>query len=234
MFEISKLCVYYGEMMILRDLSLSIDRGEIVSLLGANGSGKTTAMNAVSGLVRVHSGSISFIGETITGWPSTRIVEAGLVQVPEGRKIFPMLTVHENLRVGGYTSRARKGRAKSYEQVFAMFPTLRERQRQMAGTLSGGEQQMLAIGRALMAQPILLMLDEPSLGLAPLVVQHVFRIVEEISHRGMTVCLVEQNVRQALSVSARAYVLEEGTVALSGSGKDLAGNDHVRKAYLGM
>jgi branched-chain amino acid transport system ATP-binding protein len=234
MFEISELCVYYGEMMILRDLSLSIEGGEIVSLLGANGAGKTTAMNAVSGLVRAHSGSISFMGKTITGWSSTKIVDAGLVQVPEGRRIFPMLTVRENLRVGGYSSRARKERAENYERVFTMFPPLRERQRQMAGTLSGGEQQMLAIGRALMAHPILLMLDEPSLGLAPLVVQHVFRIVQEISEKGMTIFLVEQNVRQALSISERAYVLEEGTVTLSGSGKDLAGNDHVRKAFLGM
>jgi branched-chain amino acid transport system ATP-binding protein len=234
MFEISELCVCYGQMIILRDLSLFIHQGEIVSMLGPNGAGKTTTMNAISGLVRVRSGSISFLGETITGWPSTRIVEVGLVQVPEGRRIFPLLTVRENLRVGGYARRARKGRGEGFDRIYAMFPTLRERQGQTAGTLSGGEQQMLAIGRALMAQPVLLMLDEPSLGLAPLVVQHVFRIVQEINQKGMTIFLVEQNVRQALNISERAYVLEEGTITLSGRGKDLAKDDHVKRAYLGM
>ena len=234
MLEIANLYVSYGDMAVLRDVSLSISRQEIVSLVGSNGAGKTTTLNAISGLIPAQSGTIAFLGEPISGWPSQRIVGAGLVQVPEGRKIFPLLKVSENLRVGSYPSRARAKRAQSFEEVYNMFPILKEREDQLAGTLSGGEQQMLAIARALMSQPALLMLDEPSLGLAPLVVGQVFRTVRAINQSGTTIFLVEQNVHQVLSMSDRAYVLEEGKISLSGSGPALLGNEHVKKVYLGM
>ncbi len=234
MLEIANLYVSYGDMSVLRDLSLKISAQETVSLVGSNGVGKTTTLNAISGLIPSRSGSITFLGERIDNWSSQRIVNAGVVQVPEGRRIFPLLKVAENLRLGSYSRRARQKRGQTLDEIYTMFPILKARASQMAGTLSGGEQQMLAIGRALMSEPLLLMLDEPSLGLAPLVVRQVFRIVETINKKGTTVFLVEQNVHQALSISQRGYVLEEGSISLSDAGKALLANEHVKKAYLGM
>ena len=234
MFEIDKLEVSYGDLQILHGVSLSIHENEVVSLVGSNGSGKTTIINAISGIIPHQSGSISFLGERIDRLPSHKRVEIGLVQVPEGRRVFPELTVFENLRVGSYVPRAREERSASFKVIFDMFPILKNRENQMAGTLSGGEQQMLAIARALMSKPKILMLDEPSLGLAPLIVSEIYRIVEKINQKGLTVFLVEQNVKQALSLCQRAYVLENGKIVLSGEGEALLENDQVRKAYLGI
>jgi branched-chain amino acid transport system ATP-binding protein len=203
-------------------------------VVGANGAGKTTMLRAISGLMRPRAGQILFDGERLDSLPSHAIVERGVVQVPEGRKIFPSLTVLENLELGSYVAAAKARRREGLEQVFGFFPRLKERERQAAGTMSGGEQQMLAIGRALMARPRLLMLDEPSLGLAPIIVKEIFRIIGEINRSGTTVLLVEQNTRQALVLSRRGYVLENGRVVLEGSGAELLGNEHVKRAYLGM
>jgi len=202
--------------------------------VGANGAGKTTMLRAISGLMRPRAGQIFLDGVRLDTLPSHAIVEHGVVQVPEGRKIFPSLTVLENLEMGSYISAAKARRREGLEQVFALFPRLKEREGQAAGTMSGGEQQMLAIGRALMARPRVLMLDEPSLGLAPIIVKEIFRIIGEINQLGTTVLLVEQNTRQALALSGRGYVLENGRVVLEGSGADLLGNEHVKRAYLGM
>jgi branched-chain amino acid transport system ATP-binding protein len=203
-------------------------------VVGANGAGKTTMLRAISGLLRPRAGRILLDGARLDQMPSHVIVARGVVQVPEGRKIFPGLTVKENLELGSYVAAARAHRRQSLERVLGLFPRLAERQRQAAGTMSGGEQQMLAIGRALMARPRILMLDEPSLGLAPIIVQEIFRIIAEINRLGTTVLLVEQNTRQALSLSRRGYVLENGRIALEGTGAELLGNEHVRRAYLGM
>jgi branched-chain amino acid transport system ATP-binding protein len=211
-----------------------VEPGETVSVVGANGAGKTTMLRTISALLRPRRGEVRFEGERIDRLPCHRVVERGVVHVPEGRKIFPSLTVRENLELGSYTRAAKARRAESLERVLALFPRLRERATQAAGTLSGGEQQMLAIGRALMTLPKLLMLDEPSLGLAPLVVQEIFHTIGAINRAGTTVLLVEQNTRQALALSRRGYVLENGRVALVGSGAELLGNEHVRKAYLGL
>ena len=234
LLELAGVDVAYGDLPALRGVDLVVMPGETLSVVGANGAGKTTMLRTISALLRPRRGEVRFEGERIDRLPCYRIVERGVVHVPEGRKIFPSLTVRENLELGSYTRAAKARRAESLERVFALFPRLHERAVQAAGTLSGGEQQMLAIGRALMALPKLLMLDEPSLGLAPLIVKEIFRTIAEINRAGTTVLLVEQNTRQALSLSRRGYILENGRVALSGRGEELLGNEHVRRAYLGL
>ena len=234
LLELRGVEVAYGDLPALRGVSVSVEAGETLSVVGANGAGKTTMLRAISGLMRPRAGQILFDGERLDSLPSHAIVERGVVQVPEGRKIFPSLTVLENLELGSYVAAAKARRREGLEHVFTLFPRLKERERQAAGTMSGGEQQMLAIGRALMARPRLLMLDEPSLGLAPIIVKEIFRIIGEINRLGTTVLLVEQNTRQALALSRRGYVLENGRVVLEGSGAELLGNEHVKRAYLGM
>jgi branched-chain amino acid transport system ATP-binding protein len=234
LLELRDVEVAYGDLPALRGVSVSVEAGETLSVVGANGAGKTTMLRAISGLLRPRAGQILLDGVRLDTLPSHAIVEHGVVQVPEGRKIFPSLTVLENLELGSYISAAKARRREGLAQVFALFPRLEERVSQAAGTMSGGEQQMLAIGRALMARPRVLMLDEPSLGLAPIIVTEIFRIIGEISQLGTTVLLVEQNTRQALALSRRGYVLENGRVVLEGSGAELLGNEHVKRAYLGM
>ena len=234
LLELRGVEVAYGDLPALRGVSVSVEAGETLSVVGANGAGKTTMLRAISGLMRPRAGQILLDGERLDTLPSHAIVERGVVQVPEGRKIFPSLTVLENLELGSYVAAAKARRREGLEHVFTLFPRLKERERQAAGTMSGGEQQMLAIGRALMARPRLLMLDEPSLGLAPIIVTEIFRIIGEINRSGTTVLLVEQNTRQALALSRRGYVLENGRVVLEGSGAELLGNEHVKRAYLGM
>jgi branched-chain amino acid transport system ATP-binding protein len=234
LLELRGVEVAYGDLPALRGVSVSVEAGETLSVVGANGAGKTTMLRAISGLMRPRAGQILFDGERLDSLPSHAIVERGVVQVAEGRKIFPSLTVLENLELGSYVAAAKARRREGLEHVFTLFPRLKERERQAAGTMSGGEQQMLAIGRALMARPRLLMLDEPSLGLAPIIVKEIFRIIGEINRLGTTVLLVEQNTRQALVLSRRGYVLENGRVVLEGSGAELLGNEHVKRAYLGM
>jgi branched-chain amino acid transport system ATP-binding protein len=234
LLELRGVEVAYGDLPALRGVSVSLDAGETLSVVGANGAGKTTMLRVISGLMRPRAGQIRLDGERLDGLPSHAIVGRGVVQVPEGRKIFPSLTVLENLELGSYVAAAKTRRREGLERVFGLFPRLKERERQAAGTMSGGEQQMLAIGRALMARPRVLMLDEPSLGLAPMMVREIFRIIGEINRLGTTVLLVEQNTRQALALSRRGYVLENGRVVLEGSGAELLGNEHVKRAYLGM
>ena len=231
LLRVEKLSVAYGAIVALRDVDFEVQPGEIVTLIGSNGAGKSTLLRTVSGLLRPRAGSIWFDGRDITGERPDRRVARGISHVPEGRRIFANLSVRENLQMGAYLRR--DGEAAALERVLALFPRLRERLAQSGGTLSGGEQQMLAIGRALMAQPRLLLLDEPSLGLAPLLVQQIFAIVREINAQGTTVVLVEQNARQALRVARRAYVLETGAVSLSGDAAQLARDERVRDAYLG-
>jgi branched-chain amino acid transport system ATP-binding protein len=232
MLAIRDLSVRYGGIHALQGISLEVPDGKIVTLIGANGAGKSTTLKAVAGLVQ-SAGTIEWNGESLAGLGVKDIVERGIVLVPEGRRIFPNLTVDENLRLGAYTRSDKAGIARDRERVFTLFPRLKERARQKGGTLSGGEQQMLAVGRALMASPKLLMMDEPSLGLAPLVVKMIFEIVRAINASGTTVLLVEQNARVALECADSGYVLETGRISLSGSGKELLANDGVRKAYLG-
>lgn len=232
MLNVDNLNVYYGSIHAIQGVSFQVNKGEIVTLIGANGAGKSTSLNTISGLLRSKTGAITFNGENISSTAPHLIVRKGIIHVPEGRRIFAQLTVEENLEMGAYT-RSGKEWDDSLADVYDRFPRLKERRRQVAGTLSGGEQQMLAIGRALVGKPQLLMLDEPSMGLAPIIVEQVFSIIEEIHKTGVTILLVEQNARMALSVADRGYVLETGRVALSGSGKDLLTNDSVRKAYLG-
>lgn len=233
LLDIQDLYVSYGAVQALRGISLTVEEGEIVALIGANGAGKSTTLRAVSGLVRAQQGHIHFASLDITRTSPDRIVALGISHVPEGRRVFARLTVRENLELGAYTRRSRKELQDTLEQVFTRFPRLRERIGQLAGTLSGGEQQMLAMGRALMSRPRLLLLDEPSMGLAPMLVREIFAIIGELNAAGTTVLLVEQNANMALSVAHRAYVLETGQVALSGPARDLAGNPEVRRAYLG-
>ena len=234
MLTLDKLNFSYGDMQVLWDIDLQVNEGEIVTVVGANGAGKSTTLKNISRLVKPASGTITFNGEELQGLESHQVVERGIVQVPEGRKIFSEMTVLENLRMGSYISSARKDRETNVERVFSMFPRLKEREKQLGGTMSGGEQQMLAIGRGLMANPKLLLLDEPSLGLSPLFVKIIFEIIQEINRQGVTILLVEQNVFQSLKIASRAYVLETGRVVLSGSGSELLTNDHVKKAFLGM
>jgi branched-chain amino acid transport system ATP-binding protein len=230
---VQDLVAGYGAMPVLRGVSLNVSAGEIVAVLGANGVGKTTLNRALSGLIRAESGSIRFEGEAIEQLDAAGIVARGLIHVPEGRKIFPNMTVRENLELGAYR-RARANRNRNLEQAFTTFPRLREREGQFAGTLSGGEQQMLAIGRGLMAEPKLLILDEPSLGLSPLLVEELFQLIASIAAQGLAVMLVEQNVVQSLELAARAYVLANGAVALSGEASVLARDPELEKTYLGM
>ena len=232
LLEVRDLHVFYGNIEAIRGVSLEIQEGEIVTLIGANGAGKTTTLNAISGLLRPRSGSISYAGQTLTGVPAYEVVTRGLSQAPEGRKIFPRMSVRENLEMGAF-SRPRQDLKADFERVFDLFPVLREREAQPGGTLSGGEQQMLAMGRALMAGPKLLMLDEPSMGLAPMLVEKIFAIVGEINAQGTTILLVEQNAHAALEISSRGYVLESGRVALTDQASALLQNPHVREAYLG-
>ena len=228
----TNLNVYYGAIHAIKDVSFEVNEGEIVTLIGANGAGKSTTLQTVSGLLHSRTGSIEFCGENISHLPSYKIVEKGLAQVPEGRRIFLQMSVQENLEMGAYTQSAAWA-DEELERVYAQFPRLSERRRQTAGTLSGGEQQMLAIGRALMSRPKLLMLAEPSMGLAPILVEQIFDIIRELHKAGTTILLVEQNAQMALSVADRAYVLETGRISLSGTGAELAASDEVRKAYLG-
>ena len=234
MLTIDKLNFSYGDLKVLWDIDLEVHEGEIVTVVGANGAGKSTTLKNISRLERPSSGSIVFNGESINDLESHQVVERGIVQVPEGRKIFPEMTVLENLRMGSFIKSARPDREVNVERVFGMFPRLKEREKQLGGTMSGGEQQMLAIGRGLMANPKLLLLDEPSLGLSPLFVKIIFEIIQEINKQGVTILLVEQNVFQSLKIANRAYVLETGRVVLTGTGSELLSNDHVKKAFLGM
>ena len=232
MLELQDLQVSYGGIRALKGISIQVNEGEIVSLIGANGAGKSTTLRAISGLERAQSGKIIYNGEDITGKPSKYMVQNGLIQVPEGRLIFPDMTVLENLKIGAYLRSDRDVDA-DIQRMYALFPRLKERAWQMAGTLSGGEQQMLAVGRALMSKPKLLMMDEPSLGLAPLVVKDIFSIIRTIRDSGVTVLLIEQNANAALKIADRGYVLETGRITLEGSGRELLSNPAVRSAYLG-
>ncbi len=234
MLEIRKLSFAYGDLRVLWDVDLEVRDGEIVTVVGANGAGKSTVLKNVSRLVKPDAGSITFDGVDLVGLRSHEVVERGIVQVPEGRRIFPEMTVLENLRMGSFAKPTRKDRARNIERAFSLFPRLKERQKQLGGTMSGGEQQMLAIARGLMANPKLLLLDEPSLGLSPLLVKNIFEIIREINRQGTTILLVEQNVYQSLHISTRAYVLETGRVVLSGTGAALLDDAHVKKAFLGM
>jgi branched-chain amino acid transport system ATP-binding protein len=234
MLEIRKLSFAYGDLQVLWDVDLEVKAGEIVTVVGANGAGKSTILRNVSRLVRPGAGSIKFEDHELSRLPSHRVVELGLVQVPEGRRIFPEMTVVENLRMGSFVKATRKLREQNMERVFSLFPRLAERKTQLGGTMSGGEQQMLAIGRGLMGNPRVLLLDEPSLGLSPLLVHNIFEIIKEINRQGTTILLVEQNVYQSLRIANRAYVLETGRVVLTGTGAELLDNTHVKKAFLGI
>ena len=233
LLQVERLDVYYGAVHALKGVTLCAEAGEIVTLIGANGAGKTTLLRSISGVVPARSGHVTFEGRDITRLPAHDIVGLGISQAPEGRMVFANLSVEDNLELGAYRRKDRPGISKDREEVFNLFPRLRERRRQSAGTLSGGEQQMLAIGRALMSRPRLLLLDEPSLGLAPLLVREIFRTVREINQRGVTVLLVEQNAHMALSIAGRGYVLETGRVRLEDRAERLLQNDEVRRAYLG-
>ena len=233
MLEIKDLHVHYGVIEALKGISLEVNEGEIVALIGANGAGKTTMMQSISGIVKKSGGEINFLNESIMKANPKNIVEMGLTQVPEGRRIFTGMSVYENLMMGAFLRKDKDGIKRDYEKVCEQFPILKERMNQDASTLSGGEQQMLAMGRALMAKPKLLLLDEPSMGLAPILVKEIFNIIEEINKSGTTVLLVEQNAKMALSIAHRAYVLEMGKVVMSGTGEELAKSPDVQKAYLG-
>lgn len=234
MLSVKNINVYYGSIHAIKDISFHVNEGEIVTLIGANGAGKTTTMHAISGLLKLQSGEIDYCGQTISKMEAHKIIRLGLAQVPEGRRVFSGLTVQQNLQMGAYTRRDGKEAIQNdFDMVFDLLPRLKERRNQPAGTLSGGEQQMLAMGRALMSKPKLLMLDEPSMGLAPILVEQIFGIIRELHAAGTTILLVEQNAQAALSVADRAYVLETGRITLSGTGKELMASDAVRKAYLG-
>ncbi len=234
MLSIEKLDFAYGDLRVLWDIDVEVHEGEIVTLVGSNGAGKSTTLKNISRLVGWSSGSIRFNGEDLSKLQPHEVVERGVVQVPEGRRIFPEMTVRENLRMGSFIKSARADRERNYERAFSLFPRLKEREKQLGGTLSGGEQQMLAIARGLMSNPRLLLLDEPSLGLSPLFVKNIFQIIGEINRLGVTILLVEQNVFQSLRIANRAYVLETGRVVLSGTGEQLLNDSHVKKAFLGM
>jgi branched-chain amino acid transport system ATP-binding protein len=234
MLTVENLDVFYGDVQALNGVSLDIEEGTIVAIVGANGAGKTTLIRALAGMQQRIHGRIVYRGSDISGWPSYRVCDLGIGQVAEGRQVFPTLTVAENLDIGAMLPRARAGRAKNRERVLSLFPVLAERAKQAAGTLSGGEQQMLAIGRCLMGAPDLIMFDEPSLGLAPTIIRDVLSTIRELNRGGLTCLLVEQNVAQSLKLASRAYVLENGRVTLSGSGAELLADDRVRSAYLGL
>lgn len=233
MLKIDNIDVFYGAIHALKGISLEVSQGEIVTLIGANGAGKSTTLRTISGLLKPKNGTIKYEGKDIAGHKAQDIVASGLSQVPEGRRIFANMTVMENLELGAYLRKDKENLPGDFKNVFAKFPRLEERKLQLAGTLSGGEQQMLAMGRALMSRPKLLLLDEPSMGLAPLLVKEIFSIIKEINESGTTILLVEQNAHMALSIANRAYVLETGRITLSGSAKELAASEEIRKAYLG-
>ena len=233
MLAVKDLEVYYGSIHAIKKISFEVREGEIVTLIGANGAGKTTTLHAISGLVKAGSGEINFCGNNLRSMEAHKLIRLGLAQVPEGRRIFASMTVQENLEMGAYVRRDREQIQQDYERVFERLPRLKERRRQIAGTLSGGEQQMLAIGRALMSNPKMLLLDEPSMGLSPLLVSEIFKIIRDVNESGMTVLLVEQNAKQALEIADRAYVLETGTISMSGDASELAADEKVRAAYLG-
>jgi len=234
MLAVEKINVFYDDAQALWDVSFTVNQGEIVTLVGSNGAGKSTTLKAISGLVPPLSGEIRLEKIRIDLWPAHRIVESGIAHIPEGRRLWPGLTVAENLELGAYQRSARAAREESLKAVYRLFPRLEERRHQLAGTLSGGEQQMLAIGRGLLSKPKLLILDEPSLGLAPLLVNNIFETIQKISLQGMTILLVEQNVNHALAISHRGYVLETGRIVLFGTGPELLSNEHVKTAYLGF
>ena len=233
MLEVKGLQVYYGMIQALKDVSFEVNQGEVIALIGANGAGKTTTLHTITGLIPSKAGSIIFEGEDITKMPAHKIVEMGIAHVPEGRRVFSQLSVYENLIMGAYTRKDKKEIAENLEKVYQRFPRLRERKTQRAGTLSGGEQQMLAMGRALMSNPKMIVMDEPSMGLSPIFVNEIFDIIEKVSASGTTVLLVEQNAKKALSIADRAYVLETGNIVLSGDAKELMNDDSIKKAYLG-
>lgn len=233
MLEVKELQVYYGVIQALKDVSFEVNQGEVIALIGANGAGKTTTLHTVTGLLPAKHGSIIFEGVDITKMPAHKIVQMGIAHVPEGRRVFADLSVYENLIMGAYTRKDKKEIAKNLENVYARFPRLKERRTQRAGTLSGGEQQMLAMGRALMSNPKMIVMDEPSMGLSPIFVNEIFDIIQKVSASGTTVLLVEQNAKKALSIADRAYVLETGKVVLSGDAKELMNDDSIKKAYLG-
>lgn len=233
MLEIKDINVYYGAIHAIKGISLAVEDGEIVTLIGANGAGKSTTLRTISGLLKPKSGEIKFLGNNIAGMPAHKIVREGISQVPEGRRIFAEMTVLENLELGAFTRDNKDEIQSDMQMVFKRFPRLEERKTQLAGTLSGGEQQMLAMGRALMSRPKLLLLDEPSMGLAPLLIKEIFNIIVDINKTGTTVLLVEQNANMALSIANRAYVLETGRITISGDAKKLAASEDIRKAYLG-
>ena len=233
MLEINNIEVYYGMIKAIKGISFKVDEGEIISLIGANGAGKTTTLHTITGLISPKNGSIIFDGTDITKLPPHKIVSMGLAHVPEGRRVFAHLSVYQNLKLGAFTRKDKDGINESLEKVFLRFPRLKERKNQLAGTLSGGEQQMLAMGRALMSNPKIILMDEPSMGLSPIFVSEIFNIIEELKQQGTTILLVEQNAKKALSISDRAYVLETGNIVLEGESKDLLNNESIKKAYLG-
>jgi branched-chain amino acid transport system ATP-binding protein len=233
MLEVKDIQVYYGMIQAIKGVSFHVDEGEVVALIGANGAGKTTILHTVSGLLTPKSGSVLFEGQDITKIPGHRIVSMGMAHVPEGRRVFAQLTVLQNLKMGAYTRKDKEEIQQTLQNVFERFPRLEERQNQLAGTLSGGEQQMLAMGRALMSRPKIILMDEPSMGLSPIFVNEIFDIIQEVSKSGTTVLLVEQNAKKALAIADRAYVLETGNIVLEGKAKDLLQDDSIKKAYLG-
>ena len=234
MLEINNLNVSYGAIHAIHDVSLTVNDGEIVSLIGANGAGKTTILHTITGLKKAESGSMIYDGHDLTKTEPSKIITLGMAHVPEGRHIFPAMTVAENLEMGAYIRNDKDGIQQSVKEVFERFPRLKERRKQLAGTLSGGEQQMLAVGRALMSNPKIILMDEPSMGLSPLLVKEIFHIIQEVHKQGITVLLVEQNAKMALSIADRAYVLETGSISMSGDAKELLNNEQVKKAYLGL
>ncbi len=233
MLEVNGLQVYYGVIQALKDVSFEVNQGEVIALIGANGAGKTTTLHTLTGLIPAKQGSIVFEGVDITKVPAHKIVEMGIAHVPEGRRVFAELSVYENLIMGAYTRKDKKEIAENLENIYKRFPRLKERKNQKAGTLSGGEQQMLAMGRALMSNPKMIVMDEPSMGLSPIFVNEIFDIIQSVSASGTTVLLVEQNAKKALSIADRAYVLETGKIVLSGDAKELINDDSIKKAYLG-
>ena len=233
MLEVRDLQVYYGMIHAIKGISFDVNQGEVIALIGANGAGKTTTLHTITGLLAPKSGSVLFEGKDITKVPAHKIVSMGMAHVPEGRRVFAELSVYENLKMGAYTRKDKKEIEESLANVYKRFPRLEERKNQMAGTLSGGEQQMLAMGRALMSKPKIILMDEPSMGLSPIFVNEIFDIIQEVSKSGTTVLLVEQNAKKALSIADRAYVLETGKIVLEGKASDLLNNDSIKKAYLG-
>ena len=233
MLEVKDLQVYYGMIQAIKGISFEVNQGEVIALIGANGAGKTTTLHTVTGLISPKSGQVLFEGKDITKTPAHKIVSMGMAHVPEGRRVFAELSVYENLRMGAFTRKDKDEIAKTLEMVYKRFPRLRERKNQVAGTLSGGEQQMLAMGRALMSKPRIILMDEPSMGLSPIMVNEIFDIIRAVSESGTTVLLVEQNAKKALSIADRAYVLETGKIVLSGDAKELLEDDSIKKAYLG-